>query len=252
MKINFKNFIPKYKNISHFQNQNLNSTNITNENLQKQTDYFKHANVLGNFKRDFIVFSSNKWVTEKNKEEIINLYNEGKTQAQIADIFDCDPTTIGLALKRWEIPSYRISKNKKIEEQTRSLIEQGKTVKEISVITGIPINKLRGIISNHDIEYGGFAEINKDKIMDLYNQGLNYSQIASIMGCTHATVRYSFKKWGIEYESFSERNSNKVIELYNEGKSASAIADDLGCAKATVKNILKRNGIEYKSQKGKK
>ena len=211
----------------------------------KQFDYYNYANILSAVNKNFINFTGGKHVTENNKEEIINLYNEGKAQSQIAKMFNCHPATIKLALQRWGIYTGETKSQKDIEK-VKDLIKQGKTIKEISAITGFPINRLRKIIFNHDIEYGGFSEINKEKMIELYNQGLNCNQIANIMNCTHAAIRYSLKKWGIEYKSHYDRITSQIIELYKEGKSSVEIASVLDGTKASIIKVLKRNGIDYK------
>ena len=216
-----------------------------NNTTFKQFDYFNYANLLSAFNKNFINFTGGKHVTKNNKKEIIDLYNEGKTQSQIAKMFDCHPATIKYALQRWGISKDKTKNSKEVTE-IKNLIEQGKTVKEISAITGFPISRLRKIIFNNNIEYGGFSEINKDRIIDLYNQGLNYTQIANIMNCTHATIRYSLKKWGIEYKSHYERITDEIIELYKEGKSSAEIASVLDSTRASVIKVLKKNGIDYK------
>lgn len=171
-----------------------------------------------------------------NKEQFLELYNQGKTDTEIGEI---------MGFNRRYVCSYRNKlnlKNKKIErlslevkEKIVSLVKEGKTDKEIAKILNIKKHNViqtryaYGLTPNKDVLIRGEVE---QLVIQLWKEGKMDSEISNITGLNKATIQLYRKQHNLTskftYDKVSKIDNKKFEELFNLGLSDHEIAQQLG------------------------
>lgn len=224
---------------------------------------------------------------EKLKEEIVELWNSGMIQKDIAEKFHVSSTTIGNVLKEAKEKGIYIREQKrgrkkstnaeKLKEEIVELYNSGMKKRDIAQNLHVSMttigNALRearkkGIYireSKRGRKKSEKAEKLEEEIVRLHNSGMKQRDIAKKIHTSTTTIKDALKKAkekGIyvgkntrgRNASTEERNA-KIVELWNLKMSYKDIANKLHISQSTVNIVLKQayeNGLEVRDGRKRK
>lgn len=143
------------------------------------------------------------------------------------------------------------------EEELRSLISVGSTLKEIAKSKGYDYRllwawcKRRGLNSAARMT----EKIDGDSVEKMYADGLTTIQIADRSGCSVAGVAYALKARGVKMRKSGQKEMQMPIPIdemkrrYEDGESATHIAETIGVQHHMVEKWLKKNGVVLRKTK---
>lgn len=223
---------------------------------------------------------------EKLTDEIlINLYNKNYTMKEIALLYDFNPCTIYRKIKRLidigelkQRPRIRKNRatvygsddkisinirdndnNKRIitDEDIMTLIGFGFKETRISLITGIPVEMIKDIVSKYSKYDNNNSNVNKCLIIELYNNRLNRLQIQSITGYSdkqissvlNQAIRSGFVENNVKYITTAQEKT--IMEMYRNYCSINHIAKanrmSTDKAKDIINNLLDLGLLEQRN-----
>ena len=183
-------------------------------------------------------------------EQIIELFRQGKTYEQIAEVLRCDKATIYIRIKKMKdagiidetiinerknnIAYLKQKKLSETNEQIIELLEQGKTRSEIAYAFNLTTNSIyqkvkilheAGKLSQDIIEqnptlaYLKKITIDNTQLKELFKQGKPYREIAEAFKCSESHILRKInilKQSGeINKEILAEREKNKKQSINN-------------------------------------
>lgn len=219
-------------------------------------------------------------ITQEKIDKMVELYVQGKSTEEIAEIIKCDQSTVRKHIFSQENKEELIklhNENIQVRDKKEAIIitperldkiielyKSGKSYKQISEIIGCNQStvkrKLVKLDNYEELKIENLKNTTKkivtpkdvEKMVELFRQGENVKNIAKTLGYDATTInKYLEKQPNIEQlRSENSQNSTKVsvtdkdvqrmVDLYKQGKTTKEIAEILGFAKSTVKVHLKK------------
>ena len=220
---------------------------------------------------------------QKRRKQVARLYQEGKSQREIAEELQVTTNVVYLDLKKLlsdgiiqKRKRKRIGENPRIKErrkQVAKLYNKGKRTEEIAkkvqVSVSTVLSDIKQLLNDGIIEKRNRIEKNprikerRKQVARLYREGKTQKEIAEELQVSVSTVLSDIKQLLndgiIEKRNRTEENSRikerrkQVARLYNEGKRKKEIAQELQVSIDTV-NVdiqeLIKNGIVQELKKG--
>ena len=170
---------------------------------------------------------------DKNKNSIINMYNNGLTQQDIADKFGVHQGTIGRRLIKWGITSGRNLDNDIIKEM---YVKDCYTCREIAERFRVSVscinNRLhtmsiyRKCINRDFVRTALRVDISKNVLKDLYfNKKLTMNNIAEKFNCSRSSIYRRMMEYGLRPRNKVEA-ANRGINHHNYNKHMSKKSKD--------------------------
>ena len=173
-----------------------------------------------------------------NIEEFKTLKAEGKTNQQIADLWNISLST----LKRFIKANGLFTRNTQIDEQTfLDLYNQGLEDEEIAK----QLNLTKTFIYNYrrklklDSQRDRTRKQKQQQFLQLLKEGKNDSDIARILDVNHVTIKNWREALTDQKSNFKYKKSfdtDKFKELYDAGLNYQQIAEELNCSKSAIQN----------------
>ena len=125
-----------------------------------------------------------------NHEHMLEMYMEGKSDAEIAKASGCDKSTVYAWRHRNELPANEQERKSKYdEEKFRELWEQGLSDHKIARAMGCTESTVARWRHGEGLKSRAYdRKIDYGKVMKLYEEGLNDLQIAVALGCGETTI----------------------------------------------------------------
>lgn len=141
-----------------------------------------------------------------DKDALIKIYNSGKTQTEIAEIFNCVPQTISKIMKKYNIQTRKFGSwvKPKINislGQLKGLYDIGKTQVEIAKIFNCGQQTISNLMKKYGIQIKRQDKYNiqREELIKLYNYDYKtQKEISEIFKCPDSTIEYKMKKYGIK------------------------------------------------------
>lgn len=194
---------------------------------------------------------------ESDKNNIIDLRNNGYTCDQIASVYNISGDTIRTRLINWGEYKPQKPKINFTEEQKEEIIflynsgySSLKLAKMYNVCDATIINFLKewGVQTGNDKYIIKFSESDKKKIIALYKQGYSTMYISNILNTSSYIIRTRLNSWGISTSDrwvfFTQYEKSTIINLYNNGYSLFKISKMFDCSSYTIWARLKEWGID--------
>ena len=209
-------------------------------------------------------FGDDPW---RDEDLLRDLYHsEGKTQYEIAELFDCAQCTVGCWMDKFGIETRSVAENHDNpwhDEETLRRLYYGQelTVRRIATRFDAGESTILYWMDKFGIERRDRPKKEgqyKDKNWletQLNEEGKSYSKIAEECGVTFAAVSYWAEEFGIsrEYDGYGIRKDAPIndpewlAEEYEE-KSMQQIADGQNVSRSVVETRLKRFDIPTKDR----
>jgi len=138
-----------------------------------------------------------RFITQAEREMIVNLYQQGKSHSEIATKIGCVPQTIGKILRKLNIPirvqgpdAYCADDQQKMAD----LYENGMSLGQIAVGFDCGTGTVIQILRKHGIKIrplGFKSQVppkKREKMLTLYKEGYSGDEIAAKFGCGLETV----------------------------------------------------------------
>lgn len=178
-----------------------NNDKLSVEQISKQLDISKNS-VTNHLHKNNISLRDNSLLSETDKKEVTEHYENGLLIRDISTMFDCSETTISNCLKEADIDINNhtvfgmVDNNEVLKYYKRcySLVKtatnfnmsQG-SVKKILYANGITNFRSKILTSEYD-----------DKIIELYNQNYSATRIGQMFGFSHTTILKRLKFLNVE------------------------------------------------------
>lgn len=168
-------------------------------------------------------------------EEIVNLYNSGKTQLYLANQYNISRQLIGKILKKNNVP---IRKRTKITQEDKQLVIElyFKTYNqsEISNILHMDVHNIRTILHDAGIKTNDTICHRIYDIDDFYFDNIDTPNKAYILGllCADGNISRNNGSWKL---TLQERDKNILIDICNELKTSRPLL------KQSVSEYYKKN-----------
>lgn len=160
--------------------------------------------------------------SQKQKSEMVAMYDSGKTSREIANHFGCDQGVILRHLKKIGVdlrPGQYEKQVTAVQEQTIiDLYEQGHTAEEAAAEVGFTQGLALSVLKRHNVERRNgrsFTPEEEQEIVKLYAVGgFSVRAIARAYGWDHHNLFWDvLKRQGVEQRSPADRN--RIYELNN-------------------------------------
>lgn len=197
------------------------------------------------------------------KEEIIRMCENGLSTRNIANVFDVNPSTVFLFLKKNKIKTSYKEKVNKNDKLFAKLYKSGVPVKKIVEKYNTTISKVYRGLHNEGVELicvgsnltKGVSKLDphKEEVIRLYKEGKSINEMAEIFGCSYSVVYRFLKKNKMKINKKVYNRSSKldpykeeIISLYNKGLSIDDIVEKFNASRSTIYTFLKKNNIKTK------
>lgn len=148
-------------------------------------------------------------INKVTREQIVLLYNDGKTSVEVAKEMNCSPTTVC-----------------KIARQNGIQVRQYGWIKQ---------NEKAGIITSH------LSGMSVDQIANHYKHG--QTTIRKILKDASCQLKIYKKSRYLE-----PREIDKAIKLYYEGSGIRNIAEDMDCGYSYLRNMFIKRGVKIRTK----
>lgn len=199
---------------------------------------------------------------EQHKQEIVRLYQDGKTLDEIASLLGISQSYVKhlyYAICREDPEGAKIlQKGKRINkgnvdrERLKELLEEGVTIANIAKMFGVSRQAVHNWIK--DIDYVRYSPFDvrkvklKQQLRDLLKQDpyLTCQDLGEKLNISHVTVLNYIDEMGLKRQNVAsakrQANVKQALKMYAQGKKVSAIAKKLGVAPMTVSRYLHSQG----------
>ena len=197
--------------------------------------------------------------------EICNLYKDGKSIKEIAEVYENTVSYIAQILRKngFELargPKKGMLHNPELIDNICLLAKEGKTTKEIAEHFQRTPQNINKILSKQGIKSVRGPNPKKGvstkpeqmtKICELASNGKTRSEIAELVGISAGRVSSILSEKGIELEKVKWNSNPEKIELvcnmFKEGKSVKEIAEHFGNTTARISRILNPRGFRSRN-----
>lgn len=212
---------------------------------------------------------SKRKLSKVQEQEVIKLYEKGKTIKLIAKRYDVNIVTISSILKRNNVEIRKIIIKKIFPEQEKEIIElynKAWSLEEMSSKLNLAKSIITRILKEKDIyesvrnrkkvNSSLIPENQRIRIMLLYQKGLSITKLSKEYGVVPETIRRVLDLNNIkirqpEYYTkklFDDKKSAKIVELYEKGQPASQIAKKFNVRSRVITRILNEKKVELNLQ----
>ena len=202
----------------------------------------------------------------KRNNEIIELYNNGKTLKEISEIVKLSYYPVknllknkGLYISHKLTNDLAIKRNKEIFK----LYKSGKSPANIAEKMNLEYNSVRGILIKAGIynfnaprDRSKYEKRNK-KIVKLYQSGKSLRFIAEVVDLNPLSVRDVLIKQNVyklyAYSHINDDRNKRIVDLYKKGVTVYAIAKKLKVCYNTIRNtLINKHAYDYVQERTKK
>lgn len=141
-------------------------------------------------------------IVDKNKDEIIRLYEEGESFQEIADRFQCSIGAIQGGLRRWNIEKRPRYNTEYYKDEIIEAYKMGAYQEEIADVLGYTQQTIStalekwGVTKKHKKARRAIVEQNKDLFIKAVEQNKSKEEIAKELDCSISTIWRAFRKQG--------------------------------------------------------
>lgn len=205
-------------------------------------------------------------------QEVIKVYEDGKSLYETAAQFQVSPSSIYYILKKYDIKrrsrgatkgTHNLGASKipfsevpKIIDRYNSTTDTLATIASDYQVTRQAIDELLKRNNIHKRKYTPKKIISDqadiDMIIRLYNEKRSYKSIADEFGCSSSTIRGIVAESGIEIRrarKISDADHSSIADRYANGEFMAAIAKDYNVVSGTISVILKKQGVKTRRLK---
>jgi transposase-like protein/uncharacterized protein (DUF433 family) len=191
--------------------------------------------------------------TEQDHQRMVMMYENEKSQSEIAREFGCRPFAVArilkkLGVKKRPLPSYH-QITPKDREVIMELHGRRKSHQEIAAQIGCCKETVMAIIRQHNVPVrvqgpDAFSVEEQQRMVDLYEGGLSLDKIAVEFKCGRQTVTLVLRKRRVTIRpsgyagQLSPTKRGKMLALYEAGFSGAEIAEKFGCDLAMVASVI--------------
>lgn len=202
--------------------------------------------------------TARKLISDEDKQVVKELYEEGYSSKDIAEMMQVSGSTITNILRETgaEIRGNRIPRaipDDQVEEVIR-LYEQGLNADQIADKFGVDAGAVQRRLLEQDIQLrGNVLNLSNEEIKTLYLQGLTTHEIADKFNTDDETIRYRLIKMGVPRRSPEKDLPNEEIKnLYLQKLSAIKIAEKFNVSPQAILRRLRKMGVEPRAAGGAK
>jgi len=203
-------------------------------------------------------------------EEVIRLYNEGKSTVEISEEYHASICTIGRLLKKKGIKIRNNSEaklyGKKLpEEEVVRLYNEGKSTVEIGKTYHVSDATIGNLLRKKEIKIRNNSEAHLygkmlptvEEAKKLYDEGKSAIKIGKMYNVSNVAIRRLLKKAGIELRNGREArwygkklpSAEEIKRLHDEGKRMYEISNIYDIGKTTINRLLKKAKIRFRNAK---
>lgn len=190
--------------------------------------------------------------------EIINLYNNGLSSNQIAEIFKVSSTTIKRLLSDNNVPARKPEEYLKkfpVEKEPEiiSFYLQGNSIIKTARYFECSQEVINRILKQHNISVvpakvytKKLSPIQQKKIIELYEKGLTTEQIAKKYKVRRRTISTVLKENNIQTRTSSKLTSEDrehILNLYKKGATITQISLEMQTSYSYISKILTESGL---------
>jgi len=142
-------------------------------------------------------------------------------------------------------------------EGIRRLLGEGKSLREIASLTGIPKTSIYAIARRHNLRPPDSTRrtYDHDKIVELRRSGMSVRAIAESMGCSNGTVSKALQVAGVSsrkkrIRQYSREKRQRIASLYRAGASLPDIAKLEGISTKSARRVILDEGVAIRSRGG--
>lgn len=190
-----------------------------------------------------------------NEEQVIELYNKGNTQQQVADIIGCSQAAVSSILKRNAINTNTRTIDWLEVKKLAEIMTNQAQVAEAVGCTQSHISRVLNPIKNGKVirerKPGRPVVIKPEEVLKLHHEGLMTVEISRELGCSQGWVSTILNRSGIKTGKRGQNpqaisNAEQVIDfITTNGGSLREVLQHLKlnvCAE-TVRRLAKKRGI---------
>jgi len=190
-----------------------------------------------------------------NEQSVIDLYNGGNTQQQVADILGCSQGSVSSILKRNAISTNTRTIDWREVKKLATIMTSQTQVAEAVGCTQSHISRVLNPIKNGKVirerKCGRPVVIKPEEVLKLHNEGLSTVEISRELGCSQGWASTLLNRSGIKTGKRGQNpqaisNAERVIDfITTNGGSLREVLEHLKlnvCAE-TVRRLAKKRGI---------
>lgn len=199
-------------------------------------------------------------LSEDKKYKIVEMYNTGLSQTEVAKQLKVSEIAVNLILhERGVLRTRRLTK--KDEDRIVELYTNGLSITKISDELGFSqrtINKIfkkRGVKTRSNKK---LTESDEDVIISLYNEGYSMNRLSKLVGYSVMTIRSVLIRNNVEIRKKSEAVSKakktdeniqkQIVHLYKTGLTQREVSEEVKVSEITVRKILHEHGVNRKNR----
>jgi AraC-like DNA-binding protein len=199
-----------------------------------------------------------KWKT--HQQEIVNLFNNGKTVTQISEELQIKRTDVGTCLENLNI---RKKTKRNYDDMPNDIIielyvNQKETVKQIAKSYNVSTKKITTILKKNNIKLRD-SKIKFKHVDELINLRLNkrYSMnmLAKKYNCSRILIKRVFKENKVKYNQIRctdyQRlllHKDEIIKMYKDDKTSYEISTHFGVCFNLILKVLRENNVFVRPQ----
>jgi intein-encoded DNA endonuclease-like protein len=193
-----------------------------------------------------------KKLDENDYKKIIELKQNGYSNADLANMFEVTSSRIGQILRGSGISSvnerYLQFSDEECEEIV-SLYRQGVSAVKIGKIFGCSKSPITRVLNNNGIQLNNvlrkIPESEYQNVVNFYNDGYTQEEVAKIYGCAKHVVSAIMKKVGavVRPNGTTKETAEEMYKLYIGGKRMPEIAKIYNMNPHTIGRVFQRNGL---------
>ena len=198
--------------------------------------------------------------------EVIQLYQSGRTLRQVADAFAIGVDRVLKVLKRNHIPRRPRGNGPGAPSarhfQIAAVYQSGKTLEATGKIFGITRERVRQVLVKVGVpsrRVARFSSALGDRVARLYQRGQTIEAAAAAVGVSAFTARNMLVERGIERRTGASganlrplirKRHEAMVRLYQRGKTFKEVANAFQTSTTSVQRVLNRLGIERRGRGG--
>ena len=197
-------------------------------------------------------------ISDEQIDDIIRLFDEGKSYVEIGKIVGCSNVTVKSWLVRHDtdLNKYNASKPTMSDEEIVQKYRDGVSISELAKTADTYRNKIYGILKNSDTDLGaedisiaypqGITEDIARKIVGEYGNGKSITKISEETGVCRRKISGFLRKNNIEITTRKKTSTmvqSEIVEKYDRGMTAKDISVEYGIGANTVFNILREKTV---------
>ena len=191
--------------------------------------------------------------TEEDHRRMVSMYEDGKSQREIAGEFGCRPFALSRIFKKMGIKKPPAPPRHTITPEDREMIvklrSQGKSYPEIAAKIGCCRETVIAVMRqlNVPIRVQGpdaYSAEDQQRMVELYENGMSLDEIAVGFGCGRQTVISVLQRYGVKVRArgfvgqLTLKKRGQMLAMYEAGYSGAEIASKFDCGLAAVTSVI--------------